>query len=434
MKIILFSPQCPPRLHYIANFISREICDSPCVITGIASEYSIAEGGIKINYSDNPITDNEIWIKPSSLLFENNIQPQAIECFLWGYLKVFFKTEGDIPFDIFAASFYLLSRYEEYLPHPLDVYSRFAHTSSLAFKENFLHQPLINLWIEKLLVLMKQKFSALQFPDKNFQFVPTYDIDIAYAYRHKSFIYTAGGFLKNIANPAILRERTNVLLGRNKDPFDVYDWLHAVHSKYHLHPIYFFLAANKRGRYDKNIAPDKKAMQQLIHQHKNKYSIGIHPSWQSGDSSTILQNEIATLAKITGTRVQQSRQHYIRMQMPHTYRKLIKQGIQHDYSMGYGSINGFRASVATSFYWYDLLKEKQTTLCIHSFCFMDTNAIFGQNYSTIKAAEELQQYHDIVKLMKGSFITIFHNHFLTEQAQWLPWRKMYADFLNKNFN
>jgi hypothetical protein len=200
-----------------------------------------------------------------------------------------------------------------------------------------------------------------------------------------------------------------------------------------LKPYYFFLLAEKRKGYDKNLSPYTNAMQQLIKQHNTKYDTSIHPSWQSGDDVNILRKEISLLENITGKPVTKSRQHYIRMTLPETYRLLIDNGIQEDYSMGYGSINGFRASVASSFYWYDLEKEQQTSLLIRPFCFMEANSYFEQHYTAEQAAKELQQYHDIVKSVEGELITIFHNHFVTEQKEWLPWRNMYAEFLKRNF-
>ena len=64
---------------------------------------------------------------------------------------------------------------------------------------------------------------------------------------------------------------------------------------------------------------------------------------------------------------------------------------------------------------------------------MEANSYFEQHYSAEQAAQELQEYHDVIKSVNGELITIFHNHFLTEQEQWLPWRKMYHDFLKRNF-
>jgi hypothetical protein len=64
---------------------------------------------------------------------------------------------------------------------------------------------------------------------------------------------------------------------------------------------------------------------------------------------------------------------------------------------------------------------------------MEANSHFEQHYSVEQAGEELQCYHDTVKAVNGELITIFHNHFLTEEPKWLPWRKMYEAFLRKNF-
>jgi hypothetical protein len=114
-------------------------------------------------------------------------------------MKAFFATEGDFAFDVFAAAFYLLSRYEEYLPHELDQYGRYAHTNSLAFREGFLDQPLINCWLQALKQSLSQKFSELLFRQKSFKCILSYDIDIAYSYLHKGFVRTMGGFGRSIA-------------------------------------------------------------------------------------------------------------------------------------------------------------------------------------------------------------------------------------------
>ena len=175
-------------------------------------------------------------------------------------------------------------------------------------------------------------------------------------------------------------------------------------------------------------------MQKLVKTISKTYDTGIHPSWQSGDDSGELKKEIAALQSIMMKPVTKSRQHYIRMNLPETYRLLLENGIKEDHSMGYGSINGFRASVASAFYWYDLGADKETKLIIRPFCYMEANSFFEQRYSAEQAAEELQKYHDVIKSVNGELITIFHNHFITQQKQWLPWRNMYASFIAKNFD
>ena len=430
MRIIFFCQQTSARLSYIIDFFSSQI-NAEIIVTNNADSFTKADA-IKINYSASPLAANELLIKPHPLLFEQTITPQQTDCFKWNNLVAFFKTGGDIPFDVFAAAFYLLSRYEEYLPHDKDMYGRYAHTNSLAYKENFLHLPVINYWIAELQQLIKEKFPLYNSNKKTFTFLPTYDIDIAYQYRHHPWWKNMLGFVKDSRKPLKWFERADVVIMHAKDPFDTYDWLHGLHKKYHLKPVYFFLIAEKRHAYDKNLSPHSAAMQALIKQHSQQYATGIHPSWQSGDDETMLSKEIRLLESITAKKITSSRQHYIRMSLPATYDRLIANGIEKDYSMGYGSINGFRASVAASFFWYNLAKEQATTLQVFPFCFMEANAHFEQHFTAQQAAEELQQYFDVVKKVNGLFVTIFHNHFVTKQKEWLPWRNMYADFLNKN--
>src|SRR5690606_21964949 len=120
------------------------------------------------------------------------------------------------------------------------------------------------------------------------------------------------------------KDRIDVLTKRKEDPFDVYEWLYALHLKFGLQPYYFFLVAGSPGEYDKNVDPHHAEMQELIRYHAAGYNVGVHPSWQSGDNIALLGEEIATLEHIIGRKVIHSRQHYIRFSLPDTYRQLIK--------------------------------------------------------------------------------------------------------------
>lgn len=388
-----------------------------------------------INYSETTLKKNEVWISPYGLLQQTNVAAQDVKTFDWKGLKVFFKTEGYLPFDIFSASFYLIARYEEYLPHELDEYGRFAHINSLAFRENFLQLPLINLWLKEFVDILKTKFPMLGIERKTFQFLPTYDIDIAFAYADKSKLKNvlASGWALMNGKPIKAKERIGLAFGYRKDPFDVFTWLDNLHDKHQLNPLYFFLLAEKRKAYDKNVSPRSSLLQALIKKVSAKNEVGIHPSWQSRHDKQVLRKEINLLNSLTHQAVRHSRQHYIRMKMPDTYRRLLSEGIERDYSMGYGTINGFRASICSPFYWYDILEDERTNLVIHPFCYMDANAYFEEHLTAEQASHQLQYYHNIVKSMDGEFSIILHNHFLTEQSEWIEWRKMYEDFLQNNF-
>jgi hypothetical protein len=419
----IYSENITSRLTYIVEtLLGKRI--SGLKLTSSLEEFYNYEG-LKINYSYKKFSDNEFHIIPHGLLAKKEIRKQHVACFDWNGLKAFFPTNGDIPFDIFSSSFFLMSRYEEYLPHQKDSYGRFAHIESLAFKEGFLNLPLVNLWLEELIKLLKAKFPQLKAKELSFTFIPTYDIDIAYNYTGKGFLRNTASWIKSVFE----KEKLKKTGANGKDIFDVYDWLDELHQQHNLKPVYFFLLAKHRSRYDKNLSPKSAALQVLIRNTSGKYQVGIHPSWQSYFDERMVKQELQALKKISGKEISISRQHYIQITLPITFRKLITAGIADEYSMGYGSINGFRASYCLPFYWYDLMKEEQTSLTLHSFCYMEANSFFEQKLNVEQAREELQRYFNVVKKVNGQFITIFHNHFLTEEDDWLPWRSMYCEFL-----
>lgn len=429
--MFIYSQYSSPRVDYIFSTISDALGIRNVIVT---TDKILFENSLdaKINYSSTRITEAELWIQPANLLFENEIKEQQIICFDYKESKAFFKTSGgDFPFDIFASSFYLIARYEEYLPHKTDMYGRYAHENSIAYKENFLQSPLVNLWLQEFSKLLIKKFPSLTLHPTPFTFLPTYDIDIAFSYLHKGLLRNLGGFIKSmwLSEWALVKERMNVLFGKQQDPFDSFEWLDKLHQKYSLKPLYFFLLANKNKNYDKNILPEKLATKKLIQQHVKLYDIGIHPSWQSGDEPGLLKHEIKKLENLAGKTVTKSRQHYIRMDMPATYGKLIDAGITQDYSMGYGSINGFRASYCLPYLWYDLEKEETTNLTIYPFCYMDANSYYEQHYNCEDALKEMNYYYNITKQVNGLFITIWHNHFLGTDKMFTGWKEIYRTMI-----
>ncbi len=423
--ILIYTHTESTRLQYICAFIFTEQFGIDFRITTVEEDFIIYKGP-KINYSEKNFPES-FKIGSSSLLFETGIRQQKIDCFQSAKYKAFFKIDDcSFAFDIFAASFYLLSRYEEYLPHAKDMYGRYAHENSVAFRENFLNQPLINTWLKDFSDALKLTFPTLDFTILAFTFLPTYDIDMAWSYKSKGIIRNAGGFIRS---PSI--QRIQVLLGLKNDPFDAYDFLHALHNENQLHPLYFFLVAAAKSKYDKNAARNSRAMVELIQQHVNKYSIGLHPSWNSNNDMSILSEEKRYLEKVCGATINNSRQHYIKFSLPVSFEQLINAGIINDYSMGYGSINGFRASVASSFYWYNIKAEKQTTLRIHPFCYMDANSYYEQHQTSNEAFEELMYYYQACKKVEGQMITIFHNNFLGNEKKFSGWKEMYCKFISQ---
>jgi len=52
-------------------------------------------------------------------------------------------------------------------------YGRFAYTNSLAYREGFLNQPLVNIWLLELKQSLKKRYPDLLFRQQSFRFIPT---------------------------------------------------------------------------------------------------------------------------------------------------------------------------------------------------------------------------------------------------------------------
>jgi hypothetical protein len=208
----------------------------------------------------------------------------------------------------------------------------------------------------------------MTFPEKKYSFVSTIDIDNAYAYREKGFIRTLGGFARAAVkiNFSEISERMRVLLGMEKDPYDTYDYQLEIHQKHHTKVIYFFLLGDY-GINDKNLPPDSLSFQSLIKRLADHAAVGIHPSFNSFGRERQLKKEIGRLSGILHCEITKSRQHFLRLRLPETYRSLIELDIKEDYTMGYASRPGFRAGICSPFNFYDLDQEKETPLRIFPF-------------------------------------------------------------------
>ena len=307
-----------------------------------------------------------------------------------------------------------------------DQFQRFDARQSLAYQQQFIKLPLIDLWmcqLKKELLLLQ---SSLIFKPHEFQYIPTYDIDIAYSYKGKGFIRNAGGLLLDFfkGNFSKVIERLKVIFNQQADPYDSYQFLDACHKHIVEKPIYFFLLG-QGAKFDKNLNPEGKWMRNLIQEIGSKYHIGIHPSYASHNNEATLQSELKQID------TSKSRQHYIKFELPYTYQTLIRNGITDDYSMGYGTHNGFRASTSFGHNWFDLSKNESTQLRIHPFCFMECNSYFQQKNTVEEAYAEMLHFKKVIQAVKGTYISIWHNFSLGSELQWKGWKEMYLRFLKE---
>jgi hypothetical protein len=428
--LLIYSAFSSPRLLYTFDLIFKDIFGIEYSLTHDVEAFRKSEQP-KISYGSAAVSD-ELFFESAYLLFEKDIRKQNISVTEWNGLKIFFQTsqKSIFPFDVFAATFYLVSRYEEYLPFKGDSLGRFSAKESLAYQNDFLQKPLVNIWAEKIKVVIKQRYPDFSFPQKKYQFISTIDIDNAYAYKHKGLVRTVGGFVKDVLklNFKNAFNRLSTILNLKQDVYDTYAELSNLQSKYKFPCIYFFLLGDFDER-DKNLPSGSKKLQSLIQHLANTNDCGIHPSFASNSNPEKISVEKKRLTGILKKEVTKSRQHFLMLRFPETYWNLIANGITDDYTMGYADEVGFRAGICTSFYFFDLQKNETASLRIHPFAVMDATLNLYLKISPDQAISHVQALINATKAVNGTFISIWHNESLSEVQPWKGWKSVYKEII-----
>lgn len=432
--ILVYSHKTSSRLLYTLEMLFKQFLGINVRVTNKVDAF-IAFEGVKISYTKNPL-GSELFFSSHDLLFEKGIHDYTINVKSNNGQKVFFEQPDSsaLPYDIFACSFYLLSRYEEYLPHIKDRFHRFPAKESIAYTNGFLKTPIIEYWLLDLIKAIQSKFPEFKPLSREFTFVNTIDVDNAYCYLEKGVVRNLAASIRSIVNLDFegLAQRLKVVLGKTKDPYDTFDYLLDLQLKYKFKSIYFFLLADY-GHNDKNIPVTSKKFQSLVKSMADYTQVGIHPSWASNTNSEKLAKEIKRLETITKREVTRSRQHFLKLDLPTTYRRLIDLGIKEDYTMGYASQVGFRAGTSLPFYFYDLDMETQTQLLLHPFAVMDGTLNEYLELPVDDAQYLVKELMDSVKKVNGTFISLWHNETVSDNRHWHDWKQVYEFTIEQAF-
>ena len=389
--------------------------------------------GPRLNYSSN-IVDGALCVVPVALLEEKGINSHKI-----GYADfqdhkapfAVYNKMSVLPFDLFSASFYMVSRYEEYLPFIRDEHGRFTAKSSIAAQNGFLQIPVVNRWAQALGQLLKDHYPNIEIKTQTYTYLPTVDIDAAWAYKNKGLVRSLAGFFKSLVKLDFedVRRRFQVMTGMSKDPFDTFDLLKSLHKQYNLKPQYFVLFA-AYGLNDKNTPTNSPFFQILIKAIADYANVGIHPSYASNSNPTLLTDEIRKLSLVLHRDITASRQHFLKLSLPETYRYLIDNDIKDDYTMGFASLPGFRAGICSTFKWFDLESEVATNLNLHPFAVMDGSLRDYMNLEADEAMAHIRPLIDEVKNVGGTFISLWHNETLSGEKRWKGWIEVYKQLLD----
>ncbi|MGO4918296.1 polysaccharide deacetylase family protein [Maribacter spongiicola] len=393
-------------------------------------EEFIKHTGPKITYTKQPL-QNEFFVRSNELLFEQGINDIELNIAAWEDVPCFFQAgeRSNLPFDIFAASFFLLSRYEEYLPHVKDIHGRFSPKDSIAFQNGFLQKPVVDIWAFKLLDALKERFPDLEHKQKTYDYISVIDVANSHCYANRGIVRGMFGMLMDLGTFKIKRvvDRIAVGFNRMKDPYDNYAELIALHKKYKVKCNFFFQFADY-SKYDKNVSTNSIKFKSLIKYVADYVPVSLAASYSSFTNLELLKKEKANLEEVINRPVNNSKMRYNRVDVPQTYRNLIAAEFTNDYTMGYTFELGFRAGTCTTFQFYDIPLEVKQPIKVHPF------AIHDISLSKIKKDQDVFRQIELitneVKKVNGTLIAMFSNEVLgnTEDRDWMS---MYTEIIKQ---
>jgi hypothetical protein len=412
--LLVYTQKITPRITYVFKHICTQILGVPVGFTSKIEEF-VAHEGMKISYGKQSLA-NEVFIQNVDLLLEQGISDLEVRVQEWDDVPCFFSVgeASSIPFDIFAASFYLLSRYEEYLPHVKDEEGRFQASESLAFQNGFLDKPVIDIWAQKFKKVLKNKFPSQNFPKRKFRTQTIISVTEAYCYKKKGIVRVVLGMGLDLVRfkPKYVLHRLQVMTKLKKDPYDIYSKVIQFLRKYEL-PMKFMFQVSDFSTHDRNINHNRLEFQSLIKSVGDYAEVGLQPGFYANQKFAVLKEEKKRLEQIIKRPVHSSINTHYNLLLPDSYNHMVELEIQKDYSMGYPEALGLRAGTCTPFLFYDLNFEITTPLRIYPY------AINSEALEKLKESEidfKVLELKRQIAMVNGSLISVFTNVDFSEYA------------------
>jgi len=122
------------------------------------------------------------------------------------------------------------------------------------------------------------------------------------------------------------------------------------------------------------------------------------------------------------------RMHYLRFQVPSTWKLLSKVGFKYDTTFGYPDMPGFRNGMCHPFKPYDLNEDREIDILEIPLIVMDTTLYGYMNISPVEAYELIKRLIDITEKYSGVITILWHNNTFDE-VRYGEWSKLYEKIL-----
>jgi len=336
--------------------------------------------------------------------------------------------------DIFASSFFMLSRWEEYVNKSRDSHNRFPASESIAFRNQFLSRPIVNEYVEMLWNMLKYLGIKQKRKEKKYQLILTHDIDNIYKYLHwKRIFMRLGGDIIKRKNLKLFYNTAyqcyRVKAGIEKDPFNCFDYLIKKSDYLGVKSRFYFMAGGN-SIYDNNYS--MREADAIISKIKEKeHIIGFHPSYNSFNNEELWKKEKEKLENSFNLKLEEGRQHYLRFQVPDTWRIWENNGMSIDSTCGYADVEGYRCGTGDEFRVFDIINRQQLKLKERPLIIME-GTLKGKNYRNLSLENAkciYNGYLNVAKKYQSTLTLLWHNSSFDSCSIWKGWDKLYDEVI-----
>ncbi len=333
--------------------------------------------------------------------------------------------------DVFAATFFMLTRWEETASPDRDRHGRFPAEGSVAWKQGFLQRPVVNEWADWLWnSLLRLGWKGEQ-KQRKFKISLSCDVD------HPLLWWSATDRIKTLAGAIFKRKNLPEAaywlknhIFQSKDPYDVFDdWFDLLEQ--HNHSAQFNFMGERPRSSDCWYPVSHPFVRQLMQKIADRgHKIGFHPSYESFDHPDLFQRELDSLRTIAPIEISAGRQHYLRFAAPRTWNSWEAAGLREDSTLGYPEAEGFRCGICHDFPVFDTLQRKMLRLREKPLIAMDVTLAQYRPYSPEQAFSQLMQLRREVEKYGGDFTLLWHNSSWNTPA-WEPWKEVFYNFISR---
>lgn len=405
LYVLLETPS--PRARYATRHVLERMLGWP--VTFVASREELRSAhGIKLSYGPTPV-EGAFHLAYSGHFDTRNGPVATVGS--GADLKIF---PVDREFDLVAAVFHLLALEAEQRITVRDTHGRIPADELLLVRCGAHEFPMVDLWALDLAQRMRSVFTELPAPVRTYRHVLTVDVDNGLRYAARPLHRALGATIKDLVGgkSARLAERWRVRRGQAPDPYARFvDRVSDVHDA--VDRTIAFVLTRGEGPFDHAARIGHPAYTALLERLGKVAEVGLHPSYVSSREEQLIPRERDHLAAVTGRIPTVTRQHFLRWQLPGTFRALRAQGFIEDHSIGFSDRCGFRTGTCTPFPWYDLERDEETPLMLHPFAVMDSAVAHGTGEGLRTAIGEMKRINDRVRAVNGTFISVWHDRFLS---------------------